>query len=70
MAETREQIEIGQMESRKTRVTRSGLDCSKPNPDRGFTPPVEIPIDAWMDTDDLDVTKYLFLRSRKGKPTW
>ena len=59
MPEKREQIEIGQMESRKTRVTWSGLDCSNPNPDRGTGPPVETPIDSRTDTGDLDVIEYL-----------
>ena len=59
MPEKREQIEIGQMESRKTRVTWSGLDCSNPNPDRGIYLPIAIPIDTWMDTGDHDVTEYL-----------
>jgi hypothetical protein len=68
MPEKREQIEIGQMESRKTRVTRSGLDCSNPNPDRGIHPPVETPIDSWRDTGDLDVTEYLPLIVRGYLP--
>jgi len=68
MPEKREQIEIGQMESRKARVTRSGLDCSNPNPDRGMMPPDETPIDPWMDTGDLVVTEYLSFASLKDKP--
>jgi hypothetical protein len=73
MVEKREQVEIGYMESRKTRVTWSGLDCSNPNPDRGIGPPVETPIDSWMDTGDLDVIEYLPLLKgmrcwSKGKP--
>ena len=59
MPEKREQIEIGYMESRKTRVTWSGLDCSNPNPDRGIAPPDETPIDPWMDARDLVVIEYL-----------
>jgi hypothetical protein len=45
MAEKRGQIEIGEMEPRKTRMTRSRLDCLNPNPDRGTFPPIARPID-------------------------
>jgi hypothetical protein len=44
MAEKRGQIEIGEMEPRKTRMTRSRLDCLNPNPDRGMFPPIARPI--------------------------
>ena len=44
MAEKRGQIEIGEMEPRKTRMTGSKLDCLNPNPDRGTFPPIARPI--------------------------
>jgi hypothetical protein len=44
MAEKREQIKIGKMKTRKTRMTRSRLDCLNPNPDRGISHPVATPI--------------------------
>jgi hypothetical protein len=59
MPKKREHAEIGYAESRKTRMTRSGLDCSNPNPDRGIVPPVETPIDSRMDPGDLVVIEYL-----------
>ena len=62
MAEKREQIEIGSMESRKTRMTWPGLDCSNPNPDRGTDLPIVRPIHR-------DVIEYPFLFTRlTGKP--
>jgi hypothetical protein len=62
MAEKREQIEIGEMESRKTRMTWLGLDCPNPNPDRGTDPPIVRPINR-------DVIEYPFLFTRfTGKP--
>ena len=44
MAEKRGQIEIGEMEPRKTRMTGSRPDCLNPNPDRGTFPPIARPI--------------------------
>ena len=59
MAEKREPIEIGSMESRKTRMTWPGLDCSNPNPDRGTDPPIVRPIHR-----DVIEYPFLFTRSR------
>ena len=44
MAEKRGQIEIGEIEPRETRMTRSRLDCLNPNPDRSTSPPIATPI--------------------------
>ena len=40
MPEKREQARSANRTSRQTRAARSGLDCSKPNPDRGILPPL------------------------------
>jgi hypothetical protein len=62
MAEKREPIEIGEMESRKARMTWLELDCSNPNPDRGTDLPIVRPIHR-------DVIEYPFLLTRfTGKP--
>jgi hypothetical protein len=44
MAEKRGQIEIGEMEPRKTRMTGSRLDCLNPNSDRDTFLPIARPI--------------------------
>jgi len=44
MAEKRGQVEIGETEPRKTRMTWSKLDCLNPNPDRGICSPIATPI--------------------------
>ena len=54
MAEKRGQIEIGKMEPRETRMTRSRLDYLNPNPDRGRSPPIATPIKR-------DVIEYVIL---------
>jgi len=40
MPEKREQARSASRTSRETRAARSGLDCSKSNPDRGILPPL------------------------------
>ena len=44
MVETRGQVEIGETEPRKTRMTWSRLDYLNPNPDRGIGSPIATPI--------------------------